>query len=104
MGHGRVSAREQGGVDQAGARVISLQVSTNQGGCLLARTLAKRRGLLQQPAGKLFGRIVASLSPRRSEPGLARRAHTSAGTNEVTRSVRVAHLSLLGPWSCCLKS
>src|SRR5438477_9648321 len=95
MGRGRVSAGEQGGVDQAGAGVIPLQVSTNQGGRLLARTLAKRGGLLQQPAGKLFGRIAPSLSRRRSEPGLAGRLALKTSSAEIGTVLEMPNRSVV---------
>src|SRR5579864_787304 len=61
----------QAGMDQARSGNVSDPLSANQSGDLLARTLAKRRSVVQQFAREFFGGIVASLQGWHRQSGLA---------------------------------
>src|SRR5215469_13489523 len=60
-------------MDQAGTGAFPHALPANQGRPLLARALAKRRRLLQQPARQLFRGIVTSVSRGNRPSGLAGR-------------------------------
>src|SRR5882724_6651755 len=89
MGYRRISAlgggwwSRQGPVDQTGTQAVSHTFSSDQSRSLLARALAKRRRILQQPACELFCRSTQSVPRKRREPRLAGRFDSASAAEKV---------------------
>src|SRR5215831_17598372 len=90
MGDRRISARRgkaqrhaQTSLDQARSGAFSHSLSAHKSGALLARALAKRGWLVQQPAREFFCGIVASVSAGRRASRLGRRFDSASVTENV---------------------
>src|SRR3954453_3553379 len=77
-------------MDQTGARDVSDALSANQGGDLLARTVAEPGSDLQQLAGEFVRRSAGSVSGRCGETGLGRALGVAAHRTEKVSTFSVA--------------